>query len=144
MSTKRAFWVLASPFAWALHRVGWCSFTHVNVCHGARHPDRFDALWQHRWYGEPIPTLPAEVGLCGIPYETAVAEGTVTFVDPCTMSRITFDRDPYDRFADQWTVLLAGSTSIPAAHVRQAYEWVCAVFGDSFETRSIPTTASIV
>lgn len=132
MSGRRAFWFLASPVAWALHRAGLCSYKWVNVCHGARHRDRFDPLWQHRWYGEPIPALPEHVVLCGIGYEAAAAEGTVTFYDPCTHSRITFDRDPHDRFADQWTVTISGTLSMTAVHVREAYAWVCAVFGDSF------------
>lgn len=136
MSARRMWWAGVSPVVWMLHRAGRCSYKWANVCHGARHPDRFDALWQHQWYGEPIPALPDELTLCGIGYTTAVAEGTVTFLDPFTRTRITFDRDPHDRLAALWTVTLSGTTSIPASHVRSAYEWVCAVFGGSHDLKS--------
>lgn len=140
---RRVLWTVLSPGVWLLNRVGLCSYKWVNVSHGARHPERFDALWQHRWYGEPIPRLPDEVVLCGIGYTTAVAEGTVTFFDTFSRTRITFDRDPHERYAFQWTVILSGTTSIPAPHVRQAYEWVCAVFGDSFVNTRRPLATDL-
>jgi hypothetical protein len=134
MTYRRIAWAVLSPFVWVMNRAGFCSYAWVNVCHGARHSHRFDQLWQHRWYGAPLHALPRDVTLCGIGYVTAVAEGTVTFVDADTRARITFDRDDVERH-DMWTLLLAGTDVVPAAHVRQAYEWVCAVFGDSHEWR---------
>lgn len=142
MTVKRIFWAAVSPVVWALHRVGLCSYKWVNVCIGARHPQSFDALWQHRWYGAAIPSLPDEVVLCGILYATAVAEGTVTFFESFAKTRITFDRDPYDTQAQLWYVTIASATIIPASHVRAAYEWTCAVFGGSFEFRQIAKSPS--
>ncbi len=135
---RRAFWVMLSPFAWIAHRVGLCSYKWVNVCHGARRRDRFDALWQYEWYGTPIGSIPEEVGLCGIGYRTAVSEGTVTFVDDVSRTRITFDRDPHDPFAAMWYLQLVSFTGMPASHVDVAYRWVRAVFGGSFERRAAP------
>ena len=133
---KRAFWIAASPIVWLLHRLGFCSYKWVNVCCGARHPELFNPLWQHRWYGERIAAMPDGVNLCGIGYTVSVAEGTVTFFDYYTKARITFDRDPYDRLSDLWYISL--SHVIPAPHVREAYEWVCAVFGGSFVRKAEP------
>jgi hypothetical protein len=140
MTVRRACWVMLSPIVWAAHRFGWCSYTWVNVCHGARRPDRFDALWQHRWYGAPVTALPDQVILGGTGYRTAVSEGTVTFVEEFTRGRITFDRDPHDRLADLWYLTLSRHAHA-ATHVDAAYAWVRAVFGGSFERRAIPIRA---
>lgn len=142
MTARRFLWAALSPIVWLVHRAELCSYKWVNVCHGARHPERFTALWQHHWYGEPIPALPPELALCGCPYTTAVSQGLVTFVDEFSRSRIAFERDPHDPFATMWAVSLYTSFVIPAAHVQQAYEWVCAVFGDSFEARQTAIGAS--
>jgi hypothetical protein len=131
---RRLFWRLLSPAVWAAHRLGWCSYKWVNVCHGARRPDRFDPLWQYEWYGAPISEMPAEVVLCGIGYRTGASEGTVTFVEEFTKRRITFDRDSIALEA-QWYVSL-GPSPAPAPHVDAAYRWVKAVFGGSHEWRN--------
>jgi hypothetical protein len=131
---KRLFWVAATPFVHVGHWLGLWSYKWVNVCIGARLPASFDALWQHQWYGTPIARLPDDVNLCGIRYRTSASEGTVIFADTAFAGRILFERDPHDRFADLWYVTLSGT--MPAPHVRAAYAWVCAVFGDSFVKRA--------
>jgi hypothetical protein len=135
---RRAFWTLLSPFVWIAHRLGLCSYKWVNVCHGARHRDRFDALWQCEWYGSPIEALPESVTLCGIGYRTAVSEGTVTFIEDYSRNRITFERDPHEALSDLWYLTLSEHAGVPASHIRAAYAWVCAVFGGSFERRALP------
>ncbi len=138
---RRLFWKLLTPFVWAAHLAGLCSYKWVNVCHGARRPDRFDPLWQHQWYGAPIEELPSEVILCGWGYRTAASEGIVIFADDFAKRRIIFHRDQHDQQA-MWTVELGGTQLYPvcASHVKAAYAWVCAVFGASFEYRT-PTEA---
>ena len=130
----RAFWTCLSPFVWVANRLHLCSYKWVNVCIGARRPDLFDALWHHRFYGTPIPALPSVVILCGIQYRASASEGTVTFFDDVFKQRITFERDVLDG-VQLWTLILSGGTA-SASHVRQAHEWVCAVFGDSFQRRA--------
>lgn len=132
----RAFWAILSPFVWATNSAGLCSYKWVNICTGARRPDLFDQLWHHQHYGTPIAALPDSVNLCGWRYETAVAEGTVTFVEGFTLHRITFDRDHVTR-ESLWYVTLP-DFPIAASHVQAAYAWVCAVFGGSHEWRREP------
>lgn len=127
----RALWAAMSPFVWAAHRLGWCSYAWVNVCAGARKPGRsFDALWHWRWFGDCIPYLPSSVTLHGIAYETSASEGTVVFVEDFTRRRIVFARYPGDLV--QWQVT---AKDVPALHVTLAAEWVEAVFGGTFEER---------
>jgi hypothetical protein len=135
----RALWTCVSPLAWALHRMGICSYKWVNICTGARRPDLFDPLWHYRHYGTPILALPDSVNLCGILYQVAASEGIVTFLDGVSKQRITFERDDIER-EPLWYLDLSGRP--PAPHVRDAYEWVCAVFGGSFQRRaaSVPLT----
>lgn len=135
----RTSWIFLTPIVWLANRVGLCSYAWVNLCIGARRPDLFDPLWHHEHFGTPIETLPDELVLCGIGYRVAVAEGTVTFVEDFTRSRITFDRDPYGQMREAlWYVSLSGWVAAP--HVRAAYAWVSAVFGGSFEYRREPVT----
>jgi len=131
---RRAVWVLATPFVGAAHRLGWCSYKWVNVCLGARKPDGFDPLWQHEWYGAPIPRLPDEVILSGIGYTLQSHEGLVVFSCNWAASRITFERDQHNPLEDLWYVRVFGN--VPASHVMLAYRWVSALFGGSFERKA--------
>lgn len=131
---KRLFWTLSTPVVYAGYRLGVWSYLWVNVCRGAREPSSFNPLWQNQWYGTPINRLPEEVILCGIGYRTSVSEGTVVFINEVTRTRIVFERDPFDRLENLWHVMVNGQ--MPASHVRDAYSWVCAVFGASFVKRT--------
>lgn len=126
------FWRVLSPFVWCAHRMGVCSYKWVNVCHGAHHPERFDALWQYEWYGAPIRELPHLLTLCGIGYRVGASEGTVTFVEEFTRRRITFERDGIAR-EGLWYIALSGTMPAPASHIDAAYRWVQAVYGGSHE-----------
>ena len=132
---RRALWASLSPFVWAANRVGLCSYKWVNVCLGARRPDLFNPLWHYRFYGTPIRALPDRVNLCGIGYRAAASEGTVTFVNTVWRNRITFDRDAIENEA-LWHVTLPPNKRVTAGHVSEAYAWVRAVYGDSFEYRT--------
>lgn len=134
-SKRRALWRALSPFVWAAHRLGWCSYKWVNVCHGARRPDRFDALWQYEWYGAPIRELPAHLTLCGIGYRASASEGIVTFVAEFTRCRITFERDVIAG-EGLWYLTLSGMSPIAASHVDAAYRWVKAIYGGSHEWKA--------
>lgn len=126
----RALWTCLTPFVRVANRLGLCSYKWVNVCIGARRPDLFNPLWHHRHFGTPIHSLPSDVILCGIGYRASASEGTVTFFNDVWRERITFERDTFDG-AQLWTLTLSGGTA-SATHVKEAYEWVCAVFGGSF------------
>lgn len=129
--------MFAYPFAIAANRLGLCSYKWVNVGHGAWRSDRFNELWHWQWYGTPIEDLPDEVILGGIMYRAAAAEGAVTFFDNVTKCRITFYRDDlaHEVMGREalWYLELSSYHQHAAAHVREAYAWVCAVFGDSHE-----------
>lgn len=136
---RRLFWMVAYPLAYLAHRIVGASYKWVNVGHGAWRRDRFDALWHWEWYGTPVPALPDRVNLCGILYSAAEHEGLVTFTPEWIHQRpdwrITFRRDSIEQ-ASVWYVEVGGEIAAP--HVREAYQWVCAVFGDSFESRRPP------
>lgn len=136
MTYRRAFWILATPFVAVAHRFKWCSYAYVNYCIGARNPHLFNPLWQHRHYGAPIARMPDEVILGGIMFDVAVSEGTVTFVTEFgpLRTRMSFYRDPHDRYADMWYVELSGQNC--ASHVTDAYAWIKAVFGGSHEHKN--------
>lgn len=126
----RAWWTCLSPFVWTANRMGLCSYKWVNVCTGARRPDLFNPLWHHRHFGTPIQALPDSVNLCGILYQVSASEGIVTFVGDWTKDRITFERDDIER-EPLWYLELSGRPT--ASHVIDAYGWVCALFGGSFQ-----------
>lgn len=134
MASKRIFWTLATPFVWLLNRCGLCSYYYVNLCTGARRRDLFDALWHYEKYGTPIGAMPSEQTLCGWGYRVATHEGLVLFRDDYDpRNRITFERDPHDSLSTLWYVTLAGR--IAASHADEAYRWVKAVYGGSFDKR---------
>ena len=138
MSARRVFWTIATPFVSIANRAGWCGYEWVNVCHGARHRDRFSALWQHQRYGAPIDTMPDFVALCGSGFNVSSSEGLVIFAEAHTLGgleprRVMFSRDPYSQLAMVWDVELRGCLS--AQRVVEAYGWVKAVYGGAFEKR---------
>lgn len=128
----RSFWVCVSPIVRLANRLRLCSYKWVNVCKGARRRESFNPLWHHRFYGTPVTRLPDEVNLCGIVYRASHSEGTVTFVEEFTRTRMTFERDHIER-ESLWYFTASGR--VPASHVREAHAWVNAVFGHSFEWR---------
>lgn len=128
LSVRRAFWMLAYPFCLIGNKFG-ASYKWVNVGKGAWHPEWFDPLWHWRWYGTQIEQMPETVNLCGIRYHVSVAEGLVTFVDRVSGTRLSFERDPHDRYADLW--YCDPGRRFPATHFREAYEWIQAVYGGS-------------
>lgn len=129
MSMRRFLWRCATPAVYLAHRAGWCSYEWVNVCHGAWRRDRFDPLWHHERYGDPIETLPDTTILCGIRYDVQAHEGLVVFRCDWSARTVVFERDDHDPFADLWYAEINGR--VPASHVDMAYRWIRAVFGGS-------------
>jgi len=133
---RRRFWQVAYPFARLANKWFGASYKWVNVGIGAWHPELFDGLWHHRWYGQELTTLPESVNLNGIRYETTVSEGLVMFTNrDFGTAKLCFTRDPHDVHGVLW--YYEGS-AVPASHVETAYNWVKAVYGGSFEKKRLP------
>jgi hypothetical protein len=130
---RRFVWRLMYPFACVANRWAGLSYKWVNVSVAAWHREWFDPLWHHEWFGDPIPALPDYVVLCGIGHRTSVSDGLVQFINDDMGGRIAFERDPHDPHSHLWYVTTTRPTS--AGQVDQAYRWVRAVFGGSFEKK---------
>lgn len=133
LSVQRLWWRCAYPFARAGHRLFGLSYKWVNAGIGAWHRDLFDPLWQHEWYGDEIPAMPPRVNLRGSMYDVSIHEGMVTFVDRDSFTRLTFERDPHDRYGFLW--YYEGSGRVAATHLEHAYKWIKAVYGGSHELK---------
>lgn len=137
---KRFVWRCLYPVVKSAYAIGFLSYKWVNVANSAWLTSKtgFDALWHHRWFGDPIESLPEKVNLCGLRYKTSVSEGLVQFVanDGMTNTRIKFIRDPHDRYAFLWYIEL--SPNCPYCHVQAAYAWVEAVFGGDYVLFHLP------
>lgn len=138
---KRMFWRLAYPFALAANNLKLCSYRWVNLGHGAWRRDLFNDLWHHQHFGDEIEWMPNFVVLCGIGYRVSVAEGLVTFINRDLIHKqMNFERDPH---ADAELWYFTGSGNLPASHIQQAYDWVKAVYGGSFDRKQLPLSNTV-
>lgn len=127
---RRLFFQMCYPFAVIANKIGWLNYKWVNVSRSAwyswKYPAAGDKLWHHTWFGDTIDNIPKEVNLCGILFTTKViAEGMIIFSSRDTLEQISFERDPYDKYASLWYIEKNGH--VPAIHVVEAYRWVEAV-----------------
>jgi len=134
---KRLFWKLLYPFCWLNWRMGG-SYKWVNVGKAAWHPELFNPLWHHEWFGDDIPAMPGEVNLCGIMHRVTIADGMIIFANPYSGQRIIFVRDQHDPHALLWSVE-TGESAV-ACHLDAAYRWAKAVYGGEHEIKQ-PVTA---
>lgn len=128
------------PFAWIGNKWLGLSYKWVNVAYAAWHPELYNPIWHYQWFGDAIEEMPDKVNLCGTMYDVTVSEGLVQFVNrEMVITRISFERDPHDKYAELWYCSYAGSfNKVPASDLERAYEWIKAVYGGSFEVKSTP------
>ena len=130
---RRWLWRSVYPMAVVANRVFRLDYKWVNIGIGAWRRESFDPLWHHERYGDAIDAMPSQVNLCGIMYQVTVKEGMVTFVNRDAWSRLTFERDPHDRYGFMW--YYEGTGRVAASHIDMAYRWIRAVFGGSHELK---------
>lgn len=137
MTKLRAFWMALYPFLLASNKAFGTSYKWVNIGYGAWKRDGFTPLWQYRWYGEPITSMPNTAIINGINFRIVVSDGLVQFYNKdITTERICFERDPYEKHAFIWYVECFGR--VAACHVRDSYELITAVYGGSHDIKKIP------
>lgn len=132
LTYRRLLWMALYPFARVAYRLFGLSYKWVNVGIGAWQRNSFDELWHHEWYGDEITFMPAQVNLNGSMHEVRVHEGLVTFVSRDWYTRLTFERDPHDRYGFLWYY---EGPRVAASHFDKAYRWVKAVYGGSHELK---------
>jgi len=140
---KRTFWKILFPFLYILNKLGLVSYGYRNKGLAAWRKDRFNPIVHFQYFGDSIEVMPTFVTLCAIGYNVRVSEGLVLFTEEMSIassSRISFERDPYEKCSDLWYVECKGH--IPASHVVTAYDWVKAVYGGSFEYKRAPLRES--
>jgi len=133
---RRITWRFLYPFTLLLHKIFGLSYKWVNVGIGAWRRDLFDLLWHYEWYGDKIEELPESVILCGIRYHTVAREGLVQFFNnDMGVTRLQFERDPYDNCGALWYYVGGKRKEVPVAHIDKAYRWLIAVYGGSHEMK---------